>query len=110
MQKICFVSGLVPQLLDTQYRMHEEISSFASHWFYDGKLKTGVNIRDRPMPKGIKWANPTCPVLLAVCQGTEEVVQTGQSNRSYRNRIEAKLVMRVLSHVLAPGELFQYAL
>lgn len=101
--------GLVPQLLDTQYRMHDEISSFASEWFYKGMLKTGVDVRERPMPRGIKWANPKCPVLLAVCPGKDEVVKTGQSRRSYRNRTEAKMVMRVLSHVLAPGESFQYA-
>ncbi|XP_037554227.1 helicase with zinc finger domain 2 [Nematolebias whitei] len=44
-------------MLDTQYRMHEDICAFPSEEFYDNKLKTGVEqpssvlrVDDRPMP------------------------------------------------------------
>lgn len=41
-------------LLDTQYRMHPEISQFPSRTFYDGKLLDGANmalLRDQPWHK-----------------------------------------------------------
>ncbi|GMH35066.1 hypothetical protein BSKO_02934 [Bryopsis sp. KO-2023] len=102
--------GLKPRLLDTQYRMHPEISAFASQWFYGGKLKTGIDGAHRPVPKGIMWPNPEQPVLLVVCQGKEKLVNEMQSAPSYKNEMEAAMALRVLSHVLAPGDVTDVAI
>lgn len=42
-------SGLKTMMLDTQYRMHPKLCEFSSEQFYDGKLKSGIGIEDRPL-------------------------------------------------------------
>ena len=37
-----------PMMLNTQYRMHPEISIFPAQWFYDGRLIDGDNVQVRP--------------------------------------------------------------
>jgi hypothetical protein len=44
-------AGLMPLLLDTQYRMHPAISAFPSAFFYGGQLKDGVKAADKPVPQ-----------------------------------------------------------
>jgi superfamily I DNA and/or RNA helicase len=41
--------GLETMMLDTQYRMHPKLCVFSSEQFYDGKLKSGITIQDRPL-------------------------------------------------------------
>ena len=36
-------------LLDTQYRMHPEISQFPAEHFYDGKLQDAAHVKNRPV-------------------------------------------------------------
>jgi regulator of nonsense transcripts 1 len=56
-------AGVVPHLLDTQYRMHPSISQFPSDAFYGGSIKDGITAADRPLPLGIQWPNPKFPVM-----------------------------------------------
>jgi regulator of nonsense transcripts 1 len=42
--------GLKTMMLDTQYRMHPKLCEFSSEQFYDGKLNSGISIKDRPLP------------------------------------------------------------
>ncbi|KAG8358760.1 hypothetical protein FVEN_g3747 [Fusarium venenatum] len=42
-------SGLNTLMLDTQYRMHPKLCEFSSEAFYDGKLKSGIGMSDRPL-------------------------------------------------------------
>lgn len=52
--------GLTPHLLNTQYRMHPTIAAFSSMRFYGGKMISGVESKDRPLVRGVKW--PKCKV------------------------------------------------
>ncbi|CAD7698666.1 unnamed protein product [Ostreobium quekettii] len=97
--------GLEPLLLDTQYRMHPAISEFPSHWFYDGRLATGVQSSSRPPPAGVAWPRADVPVLLVTCRGRESKARSEDSEggASYRNAEEAEVAVRLLSNVLAAG-------
>jgi len=50
-----FNSGIRPKsiLLDTQYRMHPDICQFVSEAFYDNKLKSGIERKDRIIPQEV---------------------------------------------------------
>lgn len=50
-------------MLNVQYRMHPVLSEFPSQMFYEGQLQNGVQVKDRPLVKGISWKNPTKPVI-----------------------------------------------
>lgn len=39
-----------PYMLDTQYRMHPDISEFSRREFYDNKLKDGITAEQRKKP------------------------------------------------------------
>lgn len=47
MQKIASSKPEVVSLLKTQYRMHDSIMRFSSHWFYGDMLKSAPEVRDR---------------------------------------------------------------
>eukprot|EP00750_Incisomonas_marina_P003349 INCI13076.1.p1 GENE.INCI13076.1~~INCI13076.1.p1 ORF type:complete len:1039 (+),score=142.01 INCI13076.1:179-3295(+) len=93
-------AGVVPALLDTQYRMHPAISCFASDCFYGGRIRDGISARDRPAPRGFHWPRPEFPVaFLDVPAGVE--VDDGGSSKA--NPSEAQLVMRVVSDLVRRG-------
>jgi AAA domain len=52
-------SGVMSTMLDTQYRMHPDISYFPSKQFYFGKLATAVAKSDRPLPLASNGAGIT---------------------------------------------------
>ncbi|KAK9971413.1 hypothetical protein ABG768_024780 [Culter alburnus] len=86
-------------MLDTQYRMHEEICRFPSEVFYDGKLKTGAE-RGPPFLLN-KYGLPT-PILFGHVQGEEVslVVSTEKGNEnSVANTKEAEQAVNV-AHLL----------
>lgn len=86
-------------MLDTQYRMHEEICRFPSNEFYEGKLKTGAQRGPRYLLNEYKL--PTA-ILFGHVDGREEslVVSTEQGNEnSMKNAEEAKQAVRV-AHLL----------
>jgi hypothetical protein len=78
-------------LLDTQYRMHPEISIFPSKQFYDGKLIDGGNMAvERKKP----WhASPLLgPYRFFDVAGTQS---TGARGHSYINKDEIKVALRL---------------
>ncbi|WP_135304797.1 AAA domain-containing protein [Haloarcula amylovorans] len=70
------------QLLDTQYRMHEDIAAFPSAAFYDGQVKTV----DRPNDPYTLWDLP--PISAHHVVGAE----TQQYGTSYANEAEAEII------------------
>ncbi|XP_077083640.1 3'-5' exoribonuclease HELZ2 [Siphateles boraxobius] len=92
-------------MLDTQYRMHEEICRFPSEEFYYGQLKTGAE--QGPPFLLNKYGLPT-PILFGHVQGQEVslVVSTEKGNEnSMANTEEAEQAVNVAhllikSHVL----------
>jgi len=55
--------GMVPSLLNEQYRMHPKIAEFPSNRFYGGRVKSKVDPDERPLPKGYRWPNRRVPVV-----------------------------------------------
>ena len=50
--------GMSSFFLDTQFRMHPKIASHSAKRFYEGKLKSGVQGKQRLPPKGFRWPVP----------------------------------------------------
>jgi len=55
--------GMVPSLLDEQYRMHPKIAEFPSRRFYAGRVRSRVSPASRPLPPGFAWPRPDVPVV-----------------------------------------------
>lgn len=93
MERIVDSKPEVVTLLDTQYRMNEEIMRFSSSWFYDGKVKaapitTHRGILDYDTP--IEWVDD-------VANDDETVGETFVGETFGRiNKVEARQVMELL--------------
>ena len=78
-------------LLDTQYRMHPEISSFPSHTFYSGLLRDGPDMaKQRTRP----WhaADLTGPFQFFDVQGEHSV---GRGGHSLVNQAEVRVAIKL---------------
>ena len=121
--------GLVPALLNEQYRMHPKIAEFSSNQFYSGKVQSRVEPSDRPIPKGFRWPNPRIPVAFvdispAKVQEFRDALETSNlgsglgiavplsggfecisnsSQLSYYNDAEAEVVRNVLARLIDGG-------
>jgi len=73
-------------LLDTQYRMHEDIMSFSSKRFYDSKLKADESVASRTLE--IENENPLCFIDTAGSGYEEEPSET----KSRFNKGEAEFL------------------
>lgn len=93
MERIVDSKPEVVTLLDTQYRMNEEIMRFSSSWFYDGKVKAAPitahrGILDYDTP--IEWVDD-------VANDDETVGETFVGETFGRiNKVEARQVMELL--------------
>jgi len=77
-------------MLDTQYRMHEDVCRFSSEEFYEGKLQTGVKSGQRPIfPSTFPWPKGRRMVFVE-CAAPEDL-----GKRSKCNRGQAMLCRRV---------------
>lgn len=93
MERIVDSKPEVVTLLDTQYRMNEEIMRFSSSWFYDGKVKAAPitvhrGILDYDTP--IEWVDD-------VANDDETVGETFVGETFGRiNKVEARQVIELL--------------
>lgn len=126
-------AGVSSTMLDTQYRMHPDISSFPARQFYFGRLTTAVKRRDRALPVALvahdRVSLPVlCPVedstatplsdrllgmlgqrrvlFLNVTNGREEHESGAEreANFSYLNRCEAELVYDIVRNLPYPAQ------
>jgi len=99
-QRLWMNCRLEVMLLDTQYRMHPGICDFPSKKFYNGRLKTGIDKRARPLVEGIQWLSPLFPVLFVDSADDGERQDKRRESKSYYNPDEAQTVVDMLMRVL----------
>jgi len=76
-------------MLDTQYRMHEDVCMFSSTEFYEGKLRTGVAPDKRPLPLSeFPWPKVRTSgivgqarMVFVQCSAVEDFGQKSKSNK-----------------------------
>jgi len=92
--------GVIPFMLDTQYRMHPGIAMFPSDLFYGGKLISGVSPPERRPLQGFPWPREEFPVaFVPVTHGIE--VDDGVSKI---NEAEAAAACDAVAALLAGGQ------
>ncbi|CCD23267.1 RNA helicase NDAI_0B02320 [Naumovozyma dairenensis CBS 421] len=83
-----------PHMLDTQYRMHPQISKFPIHKFYYGELKDGVTAEQKQLP------NIKHPLFFYQSnngyESTVENRQNGIKAFTYNNKYECQDILKIL--------------
>lgn len=96
----------VTQMLNVQYRMHDQIMSFSSQQFYDGKLTSDESVAKHQLSEKYSGASasefdrPVTFVDTAGAGWTEELEPDGESRR---NPQEADFVLREVKKLKAAG-------
>ncbi len=84
----------VDAMLQTQYRMHEQIMDFSSRYFYEGQLKAHESVRNATLDGG---QPPLTFIDTAGCGFTEK---TEPESLSTYNEEEAQLLLRHLNDLI----------
>lgn len=82
-------------MLDTQFRMHPEIANFVSDTFYNGELKSGVNVADRAFQFS-SFNKPVC--LLSTSNQPNHYEKWCQP--SFTNELEATYVRGIIDALI----------
>uniref|UniRef100_A0A8C8A6R2 RNB domain-containing protein n=1 Tax=Oryzias sinensis TaxID=183150 RepID=A0A8C8A6R2_9TELE len=93
-------------MLDTQYRMHEDICEFPSEKFYEGKLKTAVE----PPTSVLRVDGKVMPVVFGDIEGVtiKLVVKTSKgNNNSKANYEERDQVVRIVTMLVDEAKVEQ---
>lgn len=91
MQKVAEHKPDCVSLLTTQYRMNDEIAQFSSSWFYDGKLKSAPEVKERSVldfDTSIVWFDTA---------GTDIAEETVGDSFGKINKSEAELLLKELT-------------
>lgn len=93
-------------MLDTQYRMHEDICAFPSEEYYEGKLKTG-----EPQKSSVLRVDKrTMPIVFGHVQGktVRLVVNTAKGNENSKaNKEERKKVIEIAEMLVKTAKIEQ---
>ena len=92
--------GVLPFMLDTQYRMHPAIAMFPSDLFYGGKLANGVSAPERRPLAGFPWPREEFPVAFVPVHGGIEV----DDGVSKLNEAEAAAAYDAVEALLKGGQ------
>lgn len=96
--------GLVPDLLDRQYRMHPALAEWPSKAFYGGRVSSNPTPVDRPPALGLPWPSKTTgtygriPMAFVEIDGQERRAPDGLS---VLNEAEARAAVAVVETLLA---------
>ncbi|KAH3683697.1 hypothetical protein WICPIJ_005316 [Wickerhamomyces pijperi] len=101
---------VVPLMLDTQYRMHPDISSFSRNKFYNGELLDGIGAKHRTLdipglPKPLTFITYGHKYQESIILQPSPV--TGIVAPSYRNRSEATIVVETIKKLISKGQFTQ---
>ena len=88
--------NIAPNFLDTQYRMHPKLAEFPSIYFYDGKLLTGINKKDRSIPKGFSWPKKDFPIAFVQTNNAKESNQFVSTFNKGEADIVGDIVMKLI--------------
>lgn len=96
----------VSRLLDVQYRMHQDIMTFSSDYFYDGKLTAHESViahklADLPHVSETEFTTESLRFIDTAGSGFDEELEPDGESR--RNLGEAKVVERHVRGLLASG-------
>lgn len=87
--------GVVPYLLNIQYRMHPLLSEWPSNTFYNGSLQNGITSLSR-----MNKTELPLPSFFYVCYGSEEISSTGTS---FLNVLEASYCKSIIQSLIKSG-------
>lgn len=90
MEKVALRRPEVVSLLTTQYRMHEDIMGFSSHWFYEDRLKSAPEVKYRGI---LEYDTPVIWYDTSACDFEEDQLSESQSRI---NKKEAELLINKL--------------
>lgn len=90
MQKVTDSKPEVVSLLKTQYRMHDDIMRFPSHWFYHDELLSAPEVKHRGI---LEYDTPVVWLDTADCHFTEDQLTDSMSRI---NKDEANLLVSTL--------------
>jgi hypothetical protein len=95
--------GIVPTMLNVQYRMHPSICEFPSAAFYNGQLLAGVGHSDRKPTSYWQWPSRRNPVCFIDAKDGVEEASDGKMEK--KNLHEVSLVLSVLKELLRDAEM-----
>merc|ERR1740138_1864585 len=100
-------TGIKPQRLTVQFRMHSFLAKFPSNTFYNGILQNGVNLAEKTRRfNDFPWPQKEKPMIFHINLGIEELSASGIS---YLNRNEAlnveKIVTLLLRNDIKPSQI-----
>ena len=90
MEKVAQRKPEVVSLLTLQYRMHEDIMRFSSHWFYNDRLEAAPEVRHRGI---LQWDTPVVWYDTSDCHFGEDQLSESVSRI---NKKEAALLVKKL--------------
>lgn len=104
----------IKSMLNTQYRMNEQIMNFASQKFYNGNLLVASEVKDISLKDlNINSFAGNSPaeqafnrqegIIFFDTQGMEAPERSKQDSKSIYNRIEAELSVEIIKHGISAG-------
>jgi predicted DNA helicase len=90
-------NDLPHQLLDTQYRMNEEIMDFSNELFYHGHLKAHASVKEKSLDQVCSYSERISPLCFIDTAGTDSDEELNEETLSLSNPKEAELLLKHLT-------------
>lgn len=84
-------------LLDTQYRMNEEIMDFSNELFYHGHLKAHSSVKEKTLDAVCGYSERISPLCFIDTAGTDSEEELNEETLSISNPKEAELLLKHLT-------------
>ena len=84
-------------LLDTQYRMNEEIMDFSNELFYHGHLKAHSSVKEKTLDAVCGYSERISPLCFIDTAGTDSDEELNEETLSISNTKEAELLLKHLT-------------
>jgi len=84
-------------LLDTQYRMNEEIMDFSNEIFYHNHLKAHSSVKEKTLDQVCNYSERISPLCFIDTAGTDSEEELNEETLSISNKKEAELLLNHLT-------------